>query len=333
MKLVTYSDKKRQENTHAGILWGNWILDAQDIGKIATSLQVKVPPTIRKLSKTPTLLELLARGPRPLDDLRNLSWRVFNRSELGNKRFLKSVESVKLHAPIPKPPTLRDFYSFEDHVKTARAKRGQEIPSEWYEFPAFYYSNPTVVYGPDDDVPAPSYTKMLDFELEVAAVVGKPGKNIPEAEAEAYILGYTIMNDWSARDVQAKEMKIGLGPAKAKDFATSLGPWLVTADELEDRRAGPGLFHLKMMARVNGKPLSQGNMDKMHWSFPQMIARASQSVQLNPGEVFGSGTVGSGSILELREVKQKWLQPGDVVELEIERLGVLRNRIIAEKNG
>ncbi len=328
MKLVTYSDRKRLKDTHAGILWGSWILDAQDVGKIAASLDVKVPPTIRKLSETPTLLELLSRGPRLLDDLRNLSWRVFNRSEPGNKRFLKNAESVKLHAPIPRPPTLRDFYAFEDHVRAARAGRGQEVPAEWYEFPAFYYSNPTVVYGPDDDVPAPGYTEMLDFELEVACVVGKSGKNIPEAEAESYILGYTIMNDWSARDVQAKEMRIGLGPAKAKDFATSLGPWLVTADELEDRRAGPGLFHLEMKARVNAKPLSHGNMDRMHWSFPQMVARASQSVLLSPGDVFGSGTVGSGSILELGEARQRWLQPGDIVELEIERLGVLRNRII-----
>ncbi len=328
MKLVTYGDKKRPEDTHAGILWGNWILDAQDVGKIAASLDIKVPQTIRKLPETPTVLELLARGSRPLDDLRNLSWRIFNRSKPGNKRFLKTVESVRLHAPIPRPPTLRDFYAFEDHVRTARAKRGQEVPPEWYEFPAFYYSNPTVVYGPGDDVPAPGFTKMLDFELEVACAIGKPGKNIPEAEAGSYILGYTIMNDWSARDVQAKEMRIGLGPAKAKDFATSLGPWLVTPDELEDKHAGPGLFHLEMSARVNGKRLSQGNMDRMHWSFPQMVARASQSVQLSPGEVFGSGTVGSGSILELGEAKQRWLRPGDVVELEIERLGVLRNRII-----
>ncbi len=328
MKLVTYSDRKRPKDTHAGILWGNWILDAHDIGKIAASLDVKGRLTIRKLPETPTLLELLARGPRLLDDLRNLSWRVFNRSKPENKRFLKNVETVRLHAPIPRPPTLRDFYAFEDHVRTVRARRGQEIPPEWYEFPAFYYSNPAVVYGPDDDVPAPGYTKMLDFELEVACVIGRSGKNIPEVEAESYILGYTIMNDWSARDVQAKEMRIGLGPAKAKDFATSLGPWLVTADELEDRRAGLGLFDLEMVARVNGKPLSRGNMDRMHWAFPQMVARASQSVQLNPGDVFGSGTVGSGSILELGEEKQRWLRPGDVVELEIERLGVLRNRII-----
>src|SRR3989449_1240702 len=195
-------------------------------------------------------------------------------------------------------------------------------------FPAFYYSNPTMIYGPDDEVPCPSYTRALDYELEVACVIGKGGTNIREEEAETHIAGYTIMNDWSARDIQEQEMKIGLGPAKAKDFATSLGPWLVTPDELQDRKTAPGKFNLKMTAKVNNKQLSIGNMDKMHWTFPQMIARASQSVQLQPGEVFGSGTVGTGSLLELGLEVHPWLKPGDMVELEIERLGVLRNKVI-----
>jgi len=233
-----------------------------------------------------------------------------------------------IKAPIPDPPTLRDFYAFEDHVKTARARRGLPMPQEWYEFPAFYYSNPHVIYGPGADVPYPSYTKTLDYELEVACVIGRGGIDIPEAEAESHIAGYTIMNDWSARDVQVGEMKIGLGPAKAKDFATSLGPWLVTPDEILDRKTGPGKFNLKMTAKVNNKQLSTGNMDKMHWSFPQMIARASQSVCLQPGEVFGSGTVGTGSLLELGLEVHPWLKPEDTVELEIERLGVLRNKVI-----
>jgi len=202
------------------------------------------------------------------------------------------------------------------------------MPQEWYEFPAFYYSNPHVIHNPEDNLPYPSYTKTLDYELEVACVIGRGGIDIPETEAEAHIAGYTIMNDWSARDVQVGEMKIGLGPAKAKDFATSLGPWLVTADELQDKKTGPGRFNLKMTAKVNNKQLSLGNMGKMHWTFPQMIARASQSVQLQPGEVFGSGTVGTGSLLELGQDVHPWLKPGDVVELEIERLGVLRNKVI-----
>jgi fumarylacetoacetate (FAA) hydrolase len=204
------------------------------------------------------------------------------------------------------------------------------MPQEWYEFPAFYYSNPHVIYGPEENVPYPAYTKTLDYELEVACVIGRGGIDVPEGEADSHIAGYTIMNDWSARDVQVGEMKIGLGPAKAKDFATSLGPWLVTPDELQDRKTGPGKFNLKMTAKVNDKQLSMGNIDKMHWTFPQMIARASQSVQLQPGEVFGSGTVGSGSLLELGPEVHPWLKPGDVVELEVERLGVLRNTIVKQ---
>lgn len=235
---------------------------------------------------------------------------------------------ARIRTPIPEPPTLRDFYAFEDHVKTARARRGLPMPQEWYEFPAFYYSNPHVIYGPEDEIPSPSYTKNLDYELEVACIIGHGGIDIPEADAESHIAGYTIMNDWSARDVQIGEMKIGLGPAKAKDFATSLGPWLVTPDELQDRRIGPGKFNLKMTAKVNGRQLSEGNMDRIHWTFAQMIGRASQSVQLQPGDVFGSGTVGTGSLLELGQEVHPWLKPGDVVELEIERLGVLRNKII-----
>jgi len=264
-----------------------------------------------------------------LDDLQSLSWRIFNRVAPEHvHRFMTRNEDTDLKAPIRDPPTLRDFYAFEDHVKAARARRGLPIPPEWYEFPAFYYSNPHVIYGPDENVPYPAYTKTLDYELEIACVIGRGGIDVPETEAEAHIAGYTIMNDWSARDVQVGEMKIGLGPAKAKDFATSLGPWLVTADELQDKKTGPGKFNLKMTAKVNNKQLSLGNMGKMHWTFPQMIARASQSVQLQPGEVFGSGTVGTGSLLELGQDVHPWLKPGDVVELEIERLGVLRNKVI-----
>jgi len=176
-------------------------------------------------------------GSKFLEDLQSLSWRVFNR--IDRKRAplaFKTVTDVRLRAPIPRPPVLRDFYAFEDHVKAARARRGLEMPKEWYEFPAFYYSNPTVIFGPDDDIPYPSYTEALDYELEIACILGKTGTDISEREAEAFIAGYTIMNDFSARDIQQKEMKIGLGPAKAKDFATSLGPWLVTPDELEERK-------------------------------------------------------------------------------------------------
>lgn len=223
--------------------------------------------------------------------------------------------------------SLRDFYAFEQHVRTARARRGLDVPPEWYEIPVFYFSNPHAIYGTDDVIPCPRYTQALDFELEVAAVIGTPGINILVADAERHILGYTIMNDWSARDVQRTEMAVGLGPAKAKDFATSLGPWLVTPDELEDRRSGKG-YDLAMVARRNGVEISRGNWKDIHWSFAEMIARASDEVWLQPGDVIGSGTVGTGCILELGpETVGGWLQPGDVIELEIERLGILRNTI------
>ena len=333
MKLVTYSPSKKPSKNLCAMLWGEWILNISDIAKHADELKIPLPSRIRKLSNDePTLIDLIARGTKLLDELQKLSWRFFNRIKPEKvPRTLTRVNEIILRAPIPRPPILRDFYAFEEHVKNARARRGLEMPKEWYDFPAFYYSNPSVIYGPSEDVPYPSYSKKLDYELEIACVIGESGMNMSEQDAENHIAGYTIMNDWSARDVQVGEMKIGLGPAKAKDFATSLGPWLVTADELQDRRLGPGKYELRMTAKVNGKILSKGSAGSMHWTFPQMIARASQSVQLYPGEVFGSGTMGKGSLLELGEDVHRWLKPGDVVELEIERLGVLRNRIIQSR--
>ncbi|HYY92232.1 MAG TPA: fumarylacetoacetate hydrolase family protein [Candidatus Dormibacteraeota bacterium] len=332
MKLVTYSESRKQSKNRPGLLWGDRILELRDISSLANKLDIKIPKRTAALTDVVSLLELLERGGKVLDDLQSLSWRIFNRLGSAVPRTLKTLADVTLHSPIQRPPVLRDFYAFEEHVKAARARRGLQIPQEWYDFPAFYYSNPGKVYGPDEDIPRPNYTKALDYELEIACVLGKSGKNLSQEEAESYIAGYTIMNDWSARDVQDKEMKIGLGPAKAKDFATSLGPWIVTPDELQDKRTTGARFDLAMKARVNSKQLSNGNMKKMYWSFPQMISRASQSVEIHPGEIFGSGTVGTGSILELGQDVHRWLSPGDVVELEIERLGTLRNRIIETSN-
>ncbi len=329
MKLVTYSDNKNPRKTRAGILWGDWVLDTKELTDKAGKNDIKIPQTIRKLpDELPSVLEILRRGPRLLDDIKNLSWRFFNRIKPKDQHSLRKLQSVTIRSPIPHPPTLRDFYAFEDHVKAARARRGLEMVPEWYEFPAFYYSNTTAIIGPGEKVPYPSYTKALDFELEIACVIGQHGENISESEAESHVAGYTIMNDWSARDIQQREMKIGLGPAKAKDFATSLGPWLVTRDELEDRLVSPGKFRLEMTASVNKKQLSNSNMEKMHWTFPQMIARASQSVELQPGDVFGSGTAGTGCILELGTEVHRWLEPGDIVELRVERLGTLTNKVI-----
>jgi 2-keto-4-pentenoate hydratase/2-oxohepta-3-ene-1,7-dioic acid hydratase in catechol pathway len=199
----------------------------------------------------------------------------------------------------------------------------------------FYFSNHNAIITHGDELTAPRHGQWLDYELEVAAVIGKRCQDVAADDADNVIAGFTIMNDWSLRDLQREEVKVGLGPAKGKDFATSLGPYLVTPDELEDRRSGKG-YDLEMVARVNGVVLSRGNWRDIHWSFGEMIARASQGVSLQPGDAIGSGTVGSGCILELGadNVAAKlgrdtgWLQAGDVVELEVERLGVLRNKLV-----
>jgi fumarylacetoacetate (FAA) hydrolase len=218
-----------------------------------------------------------------------------------------ALEDVRLLAPVPRPPSVRDAYAFEEHIRNAARVTGRPgVPDEWYELPVFYFSNPAAIYGPDDEIPFPAGSEELDYELEVAAVIG----------AEGAIGGFTVMNDWSARDLQRKEMKVGLGPAKGKDFATSLGPVVVTPDELGDLR-------LEMVARVNGEERSRGNMGNMYHSWQAILERVAANTQLVPGDVIGSGTVGTGCILEHGD--GRWLQPGDVVELEVEGIGVLRN--------
>jgi fumarylacetoacetate (FAA) hydrolase len=218
------------------------------------------------------------------------------------------LDEVTLRPPVLRPPSVRDFYAFEQHVRTARESRGFEIPPEWYEQPVFYFSNPAAIFGPEDFVPYPEETEELDYELEVAAIVG----------AEGAIGGFTVMNDWSARDLQRKEMKVGLGPAKGKDFATSIGPVVVTPDEFDGS-------HGTMVARVNGEERSRGELADMYFSWDRVVARASLNTRLFPGDVLGSGTVGTGCILELGD--RRWLQPGDLVELEVEGIGVLRNTV------
>ena len=219
-----------------------------------------------------------------------------------------ALADVQLLAPVLHPPSVRDFYAFEQHVRTARALRGLEVPTEWYEQPVFYFSNPAAIYGPDAEIAHPPETSELDYELEVAAVIGAEGK----------IAGFTVMNDWSARDVQREEMRVGLGPAKGKDFATSLGPILVTADEFDGSRA-------TMVARVNGEERSRGELGDMYFSWEQLVAQAARNTVLRAGDVLGSGTVGTGCILEHGD--GRWLRPGDIVELEVEGIGVLRNRV------
>jgi fumarylacetoacetate (FAA) hydrolase len=231
--------------------------------------------------------------------------------------------------PVVCPPSFRDFYAFEQHVKTARAKRGLEVPAAWYEIPVFYFSNPTSLVGHDAAVYAPAGCEELDYELELGVVIGRGGRDIPEAHAWDHVFGFTIINDFSARDLQRKEMSVGLGPAKGKDFATAVGPWLIARRFFADRIES-GKMTLEMSARVNGRELSRGNVATLHHTIPKMIAHASRDADLLPGDLIGTGTVGSGCILELGpENTGGWLKPGDVVELEVERIGVLRTRIVA----
>ncbi len=216
------------------------------------------------------------------------------------------LSEVRLLSPVRQPPSVRDFHAFEEHVRRVGQLTGRPVPKEWYEMPVFYFSNPAAVYGPDDVIPYPEGSEELDYELEVAAIIGAEGK----------IAGFTVMNDWSARDLQRREMRVGLGPAKGKDFATSLGPVVVTVDELDGREG-------EMVARVNGEERSRGNLRDMYHSWETIVAHAARNTRLLPGDVLGSGTVGGGCILEHGD--GRWLRPGDVVELEVEGIGILRN--------
>lgn len=228
------------------------------------------------------------------------------------------------------PLSFRDFYAFEQHVKTARARRGLDMVPEWYEFPVFYFSNPRSFRGPGTSVYAPAGSTELDFELEVACVIGHPGESISVKAANQHIAGLVLLNDWSARDLQRAEMKVGLGPAKGKDFATSFGPYFVTLDELQDvaSESGKGVrYDLPLQAAVNNRTISKGNLKDLYYTFEEMIERASRDVLLMPGEVLGSGTVGTGCILELGTEVQPWLVPGDTVRFEAGPLGVLETRV------
>ncbi len=248
-----------------------------------------------------------------------------------------AVGSVKLLAPVPRPTSMRDGYAFRQHVEAARRNRGVEMIPEFDLFPVFYFTNHQAVIGPGPMEVMPEHLNRLDYELEAAIVIGKEGRNIKVSQADEYIAGYTIMNDWSARALQMEEMKLSLGPAKGKDFATAIGPYLITKDELASHRISGekgDRYDLTMTASLNGKELSRGNLKDMSWTFAEIIERASYGVTLYPGDVIGSGTVGTGCLLELNGSKitnNLWVQVGDTVTCAIEELGELINTVIAAK--
>ncbi len=257
----------------------------------------------------------------------------------------KPVESTELMAPVPFPSSCRDGYAFRQHVAAARRNRKVEMIPEFDQYPIFYFTNHHSITGPGPLAFMPDHFEKLDFELEAAIVICRHGRNIRAEEADEYIGGLMIMNDWSARRLQMEEMLLNLGPAKGKDFSTTLGPWLVTLDEL-DRFEIPAKqghvgksWNLSMKCRVNGKQVSEGNLGDMDWTFAEIIERASYGVDLYPGDVIGSGTVGTGCFLELNgtgklqdpQYTEQWIQPNDVVEMEIDRLGLLHNTVLAEQ--
>ena len=256
------------------------------------------------------------------------------------------VDSVRLLAPVPFPPSCRDGYAFRQHVAAARRNRNAPMIPEFDQYPIFYFTNHHSIQGPGDIRCMPDHFEKLDFELEVAIVISRHGRNIPAEEADDYIGGLMIMNDMSARRLQMEEMLLNLGPAKGKDFSTVIGPWLVTLDELEPFEVPCKEGHtgrnwdLRMQCRVNGIQVSDGKLSDMDWTFAEIIERASYGVDLYPGDVIGSGTVGTGCFLELNgtgrlsdpNYKEQWLQEGDSIELEVDGLGILANTIVREEN-
>ncbi|MGY6025374.1 fumarylacetoacetate hydrolase family protein [Streptomyces spinosirectus] len=245
------------------------------------------------------------------------------------------VSDVRLLAPL-QPPTVRDFVTFEEHVEGVRRSvdGAAGVPERWYAAPTFYFGNPYATYGPHDDIPMPPGASVLDFELEVAAVIGKEGRDLTPEQARDHIVGYTVFNDWSARDLQSAEMKVGLGPCKGKDTATTLGPYLVTADELAKYRDADGFLRLALTAEINGEVVGKDLLSNMSWTFEEMTAYASRGTVVRPGDVLGSGTCGNGGCLaELWGVRGEQspppLKPGDTVTLTVEGIGSVSNTVVA----
>jgi len=328
MKLVSYLFNEKER---LGIFADGKIFDAEESGK---SIGLKLPSSMAALlDEWDYHFEKLLKLYKKIED---------NKIE----KFI-TKNDVKLLAPVPHPTSCRDGYAFRQHVATARRNRGVEMIPEFDQFPVFYFTNHNAIFGEGDIVVEDDHLDKLDFELEAAIVINKRGRNIKAENADSFIAGYMIMNDLSARRLQSDEMKLNLGPAKGKDFATTIGPYLVTADELEAFKIESphgNKYNLQMKAFHNGKQISDGNLKDMNWTFAQIIERASYGVELFPGDIIGSGTVGTGCYLELngtwaleakasgKEFTQVWLKENDIIELEISSLGKLSNKIVRSKN-
>ena len=320
MKLVTFKNKEGQ--SRAGWLKDNGVVDMQ----------------------------LASNGALPDNMLAFIDehekyFSIIKEKNLEASAATHAFNEVKLLPPLPNPRSFRDYIGFEMHMLNASKSFGHTIGQSWYDMPIFYFTNHHGIFGPDDEIKRPEKEIKLDIELEIAVIIGKKGKDIKMEEANDHIFGYTIFNDWTARAIQRKEMEIPLGPHKGKDFANAIGPCIVTKDEMEKYRVPfsesyfesplrvPAIkgdrFNLKMTSRINGQTICEGNYKTAYFNFPQMIERASENnVTLMPGDILGSGTVGWGSLIENNFTVHRPLEPGDVVELEIEGIGVLRNKVV-----
>jgi fumarylacetoacetate (FAA) hydrolase len=327
VKFVSY--RTATDSDRVGLLIEDQVIDLE---QSAAQIGFALPSTMN---------EILAGGEKCMELARQV-----DSAYRGHKQGQVATGVLKMLAPVPHPTSCRDGYAFRQHVATARRNRGVEMIPEFDQFPVFYFTNHQSIIGAGDVVVEADHLQQLDFELECAIVIGKQGRNIPASLADEYIAGFMVMNDLSARVLQMDEMKLSLGPAKGKDFATAIGPWLVTPDELESKRtSGPhgSAWDLKMRAWHNGEQISEGNLRDMNWTFAQIIERASYGVDLYPGDVIGSGTVGTGCYLELNgtralQAKEQgksytpvWLKAGDTIELEIDLLGRLTNNILPVK--
>jgi len=312
MKLVTYAVVGQTGPVlRAGVLCGDLVVDV-DRALAAAGLATRGGGELGGPSE---LICVIGGGERAIDEVREACDTAV---QLGREApVVHSAAAVQLVAPLPRPNSLRDYLVVEEHMRNCVAAGViKDVPDEWYRIPAHYKGNVDEIYGPDDTVPWPAYTDKLDYELEVCAVIGARGRRISAAEAGRHIVGYTLYNDWSARDIQAREMSIGIGPGVAKDFGSSIGPCIATPDEF-DRRTS----HLQ--ARVDGEVWSAGTLGTMHFSFEELIEWTSQEQTLQPGDLLGSGTIGNGCGVEIG----RWISQGSVVELEAEGIGVLRNRV------
>jgi len=323
MKLISFL---KNGNECAGLLSGNKVYDFY-------MMNAELPGSMN---------EILERWEETHPVLLKLSHEIEDSIRIKNRGL--ALNEVKLIAPVPHPSSLRDGYAFRRHVETARKNRGLEMTPVFDSYPVFYFGNHLTIKGPGPIHCMPDHFIKLDFELEAAIVISKKGKNIRVEDADDHIAGLTILNDFSARTLQMEEMLLNLGPAKGKDFATATGPWLVTMDELKSSETTANKNHsgknwkLGMSAVVNGITVSTGFLSDMEWTFAELIARASYGVELKPGDIIGSGTVGTGCFLELNgtgklnnpDYKEQWLQPGDVIELKIDGLGILSNQVLAE---